>query len=371
MSKPIDIHALVDLVSSQQALLTQFLANLSPNNANTSSTLPPNPPNPLHVLRDSATLLKAHTTKLSLLLINKPFTATAVQKVLRDVSGTCLPAMMSAVEICQPEVWGSFLRHQVTARVRAVMREMDVCFNEVLQIATQELDSGSKPKPERSERTGGKQESARDTLTSTGVVWDACDALIELESVGIGGLAVQRAGEWRDMIKDAIEELKEWEEGDAEDDDDDDDQDEESDAVSDDQDDKDSIENMFSAANALPKNRPDLKKQLATANDKLKKIVMLYAALIKRRLKTFSPSAASIKDNIATLDRLITTLKELPESVDELATSFYDLDSDQVGQVMTKCLEKARYAADLVKLNWDGKEDEFTTWTNKWLDVIK
>ena len=178
------------------------------------------------------------------------------------------------------------------------------------------------------------------------------------------------------MIKDAIEELKEWEEGDVEDDDDDDDddndgQDEESDAASDDQDDKDSIENMFSAANALPKDRPDLKKQLATADDKLKKVAMLYAALIKRRLKTFSPSAASIKVNIATLDRLITTLRELPESVDELASSFYDLDSVQVDQVTTKCLEKARYAAGLVKLNWDGKEDEFTTWTDKWLDVMR
>lgn len=359
MSKQSDIRALVDLVSSQQTLLGQFLSTLSPssNDAVSLAQLPPNPPNPLHVLRDSATLLKAHTTKLSLLLINKPFTATAVQKVLRDVSGTCIPAMMSAVQICQPDVWGSFLHAQVVARVRTVLRETDVCYNEVNQIAHDELQVLTKTKA----KPNPNQEKGRDSLISTGVVWGACDKLIELESAGIGALAVRKAEEWRDMIKDAIQELKEWEE-DADDEDDDDDYEDS---------DKDSVEDMFSASNSLPKDRDDLKKQLATANDKLKKMGMLYAALIKRRLSTFTPAVSAIKANIHTLDKLLDTLKELPETVDDLASAFYDLDSDEVEQVMQKSITQARQAVELVKLSWAGKEDEFTTWANKWLDIMK
>lgn len=368
MSKQSDLHALLDNVSSQQALLAQFLVTLAPNSAlESSSRLPPNPPNPLLVLRDSATLLKAHTTKLSLLLINKPFTATAVQKVLRDVSGTCLPAMMSAVEICQPTVWGSFLRQQIIARVRTVMREMDVCYNEVKLITTQQIDEAAKAKAKP--KSGDVQDKGRDSLVSTGLVWDACDKLVELESVGIGGLAVKRAEEWRDMIKDAIEELKEWEEGDGEDDDDDEDEAANSDHEA--EDDKDSVDDMFSAANSLPKNRPDLSQRLATANDKLKKIGMLYAALTKRRLKTFTPAVAASQKNLVTLDNLLDTLKELPDTVDDLASSFYDLNTEQVDDGIQNCLEHATRAVELVKLDWDSNEDEFTAWANKWLEIVK
>lgn len=366
MSKQSDIQSLVSLVSSQQALLNTFLTNLAPNVTEAPSTdLPPNPPNPLHLLRDAATLLKAHITKLSLLLINKPFTATAIQKVVRDVSGTCLPAIMGAVELCQPDVWGSFLRQQVIGRVRTVMREMDLCYNETKQIALEELEALGQGKG----KSSAKQDQGRDSLVSTGVVWEACDRIIELDSVGIAGLAVKRAEEWRDMIKDAIEELKEWEDGDGEDDD------EEDDAAAsdndDDDDDKDSVDDMFSAANALPKNRPDLKEQLATANDKLKKIGMLYTALAKRRLKTFTPDVAATKANIHSLDELLNILKTLPDSVDDLASAFYDLDSDEVEQVMTKCIQDARKAAELAKLSWDAKDDEFTAWATKWLEVMK
>lgn len=361
-SKQDSLQSLIDLAASQKLLVSQYLAILSPTDSNPPSTLPPNPPNPLHVLRDSATLLKAHTTKLSLLLINKPFTPSAVTKVLRDVSGTCLPAMMTAVQICQPDVWGSFLRQRVVARVRAVMREVDVCLAEVNQIATEELSKSGKAKAKASDDKG------RDSLTSTGVVWEACDALIALETLGFSGLAARSLDESKDMIKDAIEELKEWEEGDGEDDDEDGD----GPAGSDDEDDdKDSIEDMFSAANSLPKNRPDLKKQLNTAIDKLRKIVMLYAALSKRRLKTFTPTVATTKKNIATLDSLLRLVNEIPTTVDDLANAFYELDSDEVDQITTKCISDATKAVELVKLNWDGQEDEFTTWANKWIDVMK
>ncbi|KAI5199017.1 hypothetical protein AUEXF2481DRAFT_3383 [Aureobasidium subglaciale EXF-2481] len=355
-------QTLIDLAQTQRALVAQYLTSLAPNADNDStSQLPPNPPNPLHVLRDSATLLKAHTTKLALLLINKPFTPTAVTTVLRDATQTCLPAMMSAVELCRPDIWGVFLHHQVVAKVRTVMREMVSFLEEVLDVARQ-VDTAN---------------HSKDTLASTGVLWEACDALVQLDSTGIAGLAVLKAQELRDTINDAIEELKEWEEGDGDDDDEDDDDEDDDDAdstTSDDKeerDDQDEFDDMFSAANRLPKDRTDLKERLQTAADKLKKIQFLYAAITKRRLKTFTPDIAARKVNILTLDKLMHLLKELPESVDDLANAFYELDADQVDTILASCVANACSAADLLKTDWNGKDDEFTAWVTKWTSIVK
>jgi hypothetical protein len=355
-------QTLIDLAQTQHALVVQYLASLTPTAStdSSSSQLPPNPPNPLHVLRDSATLLKAHTTKLALLLINKPFTPTAVTTVLRDATQTCLPAMMSAVELCQPDIWGVFLHHHVVAKVRTVMRETLSFLDEVLDVARQEDTANH----------------SKDTLASTGVLWDACDALIQLEQTGIAGLAVLKAEELRDTINDAIEELKEWEEGDGDDDDEDDDDDDDeddADSTSDDQlprDDQDEFDDMFSAANKLPKDRPDLKERLKTAADKLQKIQYLYAAITKRRLKTFTPDIASKKVNILTLDKLMHLLKELPEFVDDLANAFYELDASQVDTILATCIDNACSAANLLKTDWNDKDDEFTVWVTKWLAVV-
>lgn len=358
-------QTLIDFTNTQRTLVAQYLASLAPNASTDSSTqLPPNPPNPLHVLRDSATLLKAHTTKLALLLINKPFTPTAVTAVLRDATQTCLPAMMSAVELCRPDIWGVFLHHHVVAKVRTVMREMLSFLDEVLDVAREEDSSNH----------------SKDTLASTGVLWDACDALIQLEKTGIAGLAVLKAQELRDTINDAIQELKEWEEGDGDEDDDDseddnDDDDDDADSTTSSpqhsRDDQDEFDDIFSAANSLPKNRPDLKQRLNTSADKLKKIQFLYAAITKRRLKTFTPEVASKKVNILTLDKLMHLLKELPESVDDLANAFYELDAQQIDAILATCVENACSAADLLKTDWNGKDDEFTAWVTKWTAVVK
>lgn len=244
------------------------------------------------------------------------------------------------------------------------MREFDVCLAEVEQIATEELHTSGKTKA----KAQANDDNGRDSLTSTGVIWQACDAIIALETFGLSGIAVRSLDESRDMIKDAIEELKEWEEGDGEDDD----EDEDGPAGSDDEfEENDSVEDMFSAANSLPRNRPDLKKQLNTATDKLRKIVMLYAALSKRRLKTFTPAVATTKKNIAVLDDLLKIVNELPTTVDDLASAFYELDGEEVEQITTKCVSSATKAAALVKLDWNGREDEFTTWSSRWIEVMK
>jgi hypothetical protein len=378
-------QTLIHLAETQQVLVTQFLASLAPNTTTTTTTTDASsssssssnlPPNPLHVLRDSATLLKAHTTKLALLLINKPFTPSAVSHVLGNATQSCLAAMMSAVELCRADLWGVFLHHHVVAKVRTVMREMGCFLDQVVDAAREHAGAGA--------GAGAvTTKSKKDTLASTGVLWDACDDLVRLDELGIAGLAVVKAQELRDSINDAIQELQEWQEGDGNDDDDDDDDEDDDD---DDEEDahstsdnvhqdkryhQDEFDDMFSAANKLPKDRPDLKQRLASAVDKLKKIQFLYAAITKRRLQTFSQQVAAKKVNLVALDKVMLLLKELPESVDELANAFYEIDAEQIDIILAQCIDNACSAANLLKTDWNDKEDEFTAWATKWIALVK
>jgi len=355
-------RALDDLLTTTLAALTQFTTFLTPDGPSTATPEPiQDPPHPLHVLRDSALLVKAHTTKLSLLAINKPFTPSAIAKVLQQLSATCLPAMMSAVQICSQEkaVWGELMAREVQSRVRRVFREMETLLRELQSIA----QGGA------GRRGGGGR---RDSLSSTGVLWESCDALVELDRLGLPGLAVQKAEQYRDTLKDAIEELKEWAEGE---DPDTEGQDELLDGEDEGVDgDRESVEDIFHAANSMPSDRPELKRLVEEADRKLKKIVLLYTAVIKRRLKTFKPSSDEAEkggpSNVLRLDESMQSLKRIPHQVDELASCFYDLDEARVKEMLQKCVSEAKKARGAVVKSWTDEEDEFTAWSAKWLEAV-
>lgn len=355
---PTDTKALEDLIASTQALLAQFSASLTDKTSKPAIQPIANPPNPLQVFADAAKLLKAHVTKLSLLVLNKPFTPTAVTKVLRDLSTTCLPALISAVQICQQEkaTWGALLGREAQLRTQRLFKELETLLLEVKNVA-QGAAAGT---------SGG-----RDSLSATGVVWEACDSLIQLHSLGIAGLAVQKAEEWRDTIKDAIEELQEWAEGE------DLETEGQADALLDsddegvDGDDNDSLNDLFNAANSLPADRPELKELVEKAVEKLKKVEILYKALVKRRLKAYKSVTAvdGKQSSAAYLDEIMDNLKTLPDMIDDLASTFYDLEEESAKTALSDCVKKARETADMAKLDYDGKEDEFSTWSKKWIEA--
>lgn len=354
-SEVYNLRALNDLISSTLVLLGQFTSALKPSSGSTipaSTERIQRPPNPLHVLGDSAKLVKAHTTKLSLLAINKPFTPSAVVKVLKDLSGTCLPAMMSAVQICEQEkaTWSGILCREVQARVRRVFKEMETLLAEVRSIAA------------------GNDGVGRDSLSSTGIVWESCDALIELEQQGLPGLVALKAEQYRETIKDAMQEIQEWAEGD------DLDSEGRTDGLLDSDDegvdgDKDSIEDIFNAANSMPKDRPDLKALTEDADGKLKKIVILYQALSKRRIRTFSHSLEATENdlsNVSRLDELMVHLRRMPHQIDEFASNLYDLDDSTAQATLKRSVDEAKAACEVMKLDWNGKEDTFTEWLKRW-----
>lgn len=230
----------------------------------------------------------------------------------------------------------------------------------VLRIAETRQDAQGKD-------TGPTESEKQDVLSATGVLWEACDTLLKMCDDGIVGLVVKKAQEFRAVLLDAVEELKEWGE-DAEEDGDDAE-------TSDDEDD------IFGAENKLGKDDTVLRQLLDTSIKKLKMVSMLYQALLKRRLKTYPTvkTAMTTMTNGTTgperkpagiLDELMVLLKSIPESVDDLASAFYDLDEDGVKETLQKCCTAAKTAADLVKQNWTDDDDEFTAWSNKWVAAL-
>ena len=441
---PQDVPGLLALLSSTKTLVSAFLNALSPsanvtaataatasNPTSNNSSVPgqggasaaeqgqqatSNKPNPLDVLHDSGKLLKAQTTKLSLLALNKPFTPSAIGGIVRDVAATCLPAMMAAVELCHPRIWGATMRAEVIARVRRCLREVVTLLEDVEGVASTNAaptavsaakiggaatsTAGKAGGASRGVGAGGQsvglisraekdKTSSRDTLAATGIVWSACDALMELKALGVVGLVVQKAQQYRDTLKDAVEELKEWsEEADEDEDEDDDDDDSDDDAgVLDgnapgpDQSEQEELDALFGTANKLAHGNEALRTALADALKKLKLIVTLYEALIKRRLKTFSTgqSSATAETNLkaendepmARLSQLMAELAALPDAADELASAFYDLDKDRAVALLTEIMNSASVVAGSVQKNWNDAEDVYTTWSINWQKAIR
>ncbi|KAF2457833.1 hypothetical protein BDY21DRAFT_342924 [Lineolata rhizophorae] len=422
-----DIRSLIALTKSIQTLTSQYFAALTsaaptPSLAQTSSwsaasssatssravtsqTSPQEAPPLLPILRDAASLLKAHTTRLSLLLINNPYTPSAISSVLRDIANTALPTMIGAVDLAggisrspdpktreeasrtapvgsnQPtaEPIPRVLLLEVRARVRRVLREVDALLADVINGAEQELSrawdnttksNASSACTEALNISTGAEAAIRDCLASTGVLWEACDALVELEKVGLVGLVVKRAEEWRELIKDAAVELKEWA--------DDVEEEEDEGIVADDfGSNAEGVDEIFDTPNKFPRNDHQLRMQLERSIKKIKMVGMLYEALTKRRLMSFPPSAQHPSAQgeshrcLRTLDALMDILKALPDTVDELAGAFYELDRERAELMLSKCCDDARGAADLVRTSWRGDEDQFTAWSRMWNNALQ
>lgn len=367
MAKPKDLKALIELTKSTRTLLTHFQSSLAPSSAaipSDSQTTATELPNPLDAIKASTTLLKSHTTTLSLLLINPPLTPSALVIKIGDVTSGALSGMVAAASyVPQPgqrDDIGNIMRTELRAHVRRLLGTWGDVLAMVLRIAETRQQATGKD-------TGPTQSEKQDVLSATGVLWDSCDALLKLCDDGVVGLVVKKAGELRSTLLDAIEELKEWGE-DVEDDDD------EAEG-SDDEDD------MFGASNKLGKHDKELKELLDLSIKKLKMVGMLYQALIKRRLKTYttsaSPSTSTTNGNTETatpakkLGDLMAQLRTIPDTVDDLASAFYNLDEDEAKETLTKACTEAKCAAAPVKCSWTGSEDEFTAWYEKWMVAIE
>ena len=269
----------------------------------------------------------------------------------------------------QRDALGSVMRAELRAQVRRLLGTWGDILALILKLAGQR--EGKKGKD-----TGPTEAERQEVLAATGVVWEACDALLKTCNDGVVGLVVNKAEEYRSTLLDAVEELKEWGEDVA-------DEDEDKAEGSDAEDEFGDEDDIFGAANKLGKGDKALKDLLDTSVKKLNMVRMLYQALIKRRLKTFPKPSTSTPagttngdaieahiDTMTTLDKLMATLKEIPETVDDLASAFYDLNEEEAKETLEKCVGEAKSAVDLVHKSWTGADDEFTAWSEKWIVAL-
>ncbi|KAF2097027.1 hypothetical protein NA57DRAFT_57637 [Rhizodiscina lignyota] len=361
--------ALPALLESTHHLLARFQSLLLNSSASTASqsqspeSSSTSPPNPLSVLADAAKLLKAHTTKLGLLLLNKPFTPSAVVKVLSEITGTCLPAMMGAIELLNTPsgvCWGSCVEKHVKSKVNAVLGAVGELVKDIERVA----------KGEDAART---QKQSDSTLASTGQVWSTCDALVTISATSPADIVIKKAEEYRSLLRDAIDELKEWAE--------------EEDEGYDDEEVSDQDSDVQFGPSKCPTNKPELRAQVEGAVKKLKLVEMGYKALGKRRLKTFpfedvgrpngqTDETVKAQAGVKKLDEVMDLLKRIPEDVDELAGKFYELDEKGAVVQLQKCCDSAINAVVLVKNGWDdspepGQDRAFADWVDKWIPLLR
>ncbi|KAK3401766.1 hypothetical protein B0T20DRAFT_402552 [Sordaria brevicollis] len=375
------LDALNNLITSTLDLITRLetvVANITAENRSSST---PNPPsstpatnphpeiNPLSLASDSATLLRAHATKLSLLIINEPFTPSAICTILRQLTSGPLPGLASAAQICVPAQYTSTISQDLGYRISLVLKETKALVQRVPTDGKALKDNGQKNK--------GK------SVANTGTLWAACDELVAFAKRGFGGNLVKKAEELKDTVKDVMEELKEWgeETGSDEEDEEDDEEEEDEDVREVTQsleaakiaDTQAMLDDLMNSSSYIPRDDPDkIRERLESCLRRLRLVTLLYQATAKRRFKNLPQAAPAEGSEIPKrLDEIMVLLKKIPERFGSLALAFYELDPEEIDKLMDQCFFDCFAVAELLIKPWDGEKDEFSEWVVKFQAEVK
>ncbi|KAJ4993110.1 hypothetical protein SVAN01_01462 [Stagonosporopsis vannaccii] len=416
MAPPKDLPKLISLLQTTQSLLSHFSASLTPTptpaSTSTSTSTPSRagaqdlPTGPLAAISAATTVLKSHTTTLSLLLLTPPLTPSALMAKLGDVTSGPLAGMVAAASHepgpGEADELGRLMRAEMRTQVQRVVGAWGDVLAVVLGMATARKAGDGARAPSEPER--------KDVLAKTGVLWDVCDAVVRVCEGGVVGVVVKKAQQLRAVLLDAVEEMKEWGEdvaGSDEEEEEGDGDAEGSDGGFGDEDD------FFAAGNKIGKGDVELKALLDRSVKKLKMVGIMYQAVGKRRLSTFpaatskaartAPPAKPPADGASTieatsksnadatsaskpptkgaratssetpaqrLDALMAHLTTLPSLADDLASNFYDLDHEEAAVELEKLCNEAKSTVAIVERDWTGNEDEFTVWAGRWREAL-
>ncbi|KAJ5580084.1 uncharacterized protein N7459_006069 [Penicillium hispanicum] len=353
------------VLSTTLALLEQFqgtlIASSAPNAAESS-----NDAKALPLLATSSSALKAQVTKLSLLAITTPFTHSAVSNVLRACNDSVLPSLVTAALLVTPAGYTKAFHSEVLMLARTALTEFSTLTQEVKNVH-EKKEQAKKDGPNKKEDELVKAEKDAVTL-ATGRVWDACDAVADVANKGVVGFVMRRVEEWRDLVRDAVEEIEDWDPEEEEDDFFDDIMGDEKDADDDHKED-DSEENDSEIAAAL-------KEQKKATLRFLKPVAQIYPTIISYRLKNTGEVPLSSVSGVARLESLMSNLQNIPEQVDEAAGALYEDNVSKSAKFLKKTQKSATQAVHSVALLWDTAdgeqkpEDKFTIWSKTWLKVM-
>jgi hypothetical protein len=379
MPPPKDLPKLISLTQTTQTLLAHFQTSLAPpTDKSTSSNDAPDLPNgPLTAIHAATTLLKSHTTTLSLLLLTPPLTPSALIAKIGDVTSGALSGMVAAASYAPSAGTRDDLGQIMRGEMREAVKRVVAAWSEVLR---QVLTMAEARKELAGEDAGPSEAERRDVLAATGMVWDVCDRVLRLCDGGVVELVLKKAQQLRAVLLDAVEEIKEWGEDVASDSEDEEDKAEGSGGDDDGFGDED---DFFGANNKIGKGDVELKALLDRSVKKLKMVAIMYQAVGKRRLNTFpavrgSNPASAVATNSGDegdtpaqrLDKLMQILKTIPESVDDLASTFYELEQEEAEVALKKVCDEAKSAVEMMEKSWTGTDDEFTVWARKWTQAL-
>lgn len=211
--------------------------------------------------------------------------------------------------------------------------------------------------------------SDRDTLAATGQLWETCDEIAKVASSGLITLATEKLDAYHSLFKDAIAELEEWDPN-------------EEDTDTDSNPDSEHPNNP-SPSTTQPSQIPHL---LTLTLRLLRHIRLLYPALRKRRIRPFSPLPFSLPldsstspvspppppspPQIESLDKLLTSIGAFSSEADEIAAALYARDENEVLRRLLSLRGQAYTCVKDTMNNWNGAKDEFSTWAQKWLELI-
>lgn len=357
---------LLSVIETTLALLEQFVSSIS----TTASTTPTdsNPPkSPLPLLLASAQSLKGHTTKLSLLAINSPFTPSAIITVLSEVNSSILPSLVTATLLILPTQYTESFKTEARVLVKNALNEFRTLVEDVKSIA-------------RKDGKNLSDEEKANITSTTGRVWKACDDTVKAATDGVVGFVIAKAEEYLELVKDGMRELEEWDPEEDEDDmwDDafggsDDDVSATRDETGEDHVGEDNAgEEGADMTAKLLEERKQLVRLLAPVSK-------MYTSMISNRLKRMED-----KDVLPTyapqLDKLVGCLGGIPDSLDEAAGSLYEHDISSVEANAAIIHSTAVSAVEIVKLPFPkrgnsvdaaAKDDMFSKWAGIWLNVLE
>ena len=338
--------------------------------------------------RDSASLVKAHATKISLFIINEPFTPAVISKTLRDLVQGPIPALGSAVQLCHADLHTQVVRRDMAWRCSRVLKELKDLIEKIPK------DGKVLPPEKRSGMNHAAME--RGSITTTGLLWGVCDELIAFANMGVVGHLVKKAQQFEETLKDVMEELKEWAEESPDDDEDEDDDDDDDEGVggpangngtSATSDLADQMANTHIAAtqamvddlmdfhSAIPRDDPDkIRERLDSTLKRLRLTNLLYQAIIKRRLKILPKLPipdGSDSTIVSRLDEMAPLLRRIPDRFNSLAMAFYELSTADIDRLMDLCFFDAFALSELFAKPWEGEKDTFTDWARKFQAEIK
>lgn len=131
----------------------------------------------------------------------------------------------------------------------------------------------------------------------------------------------------------------------------------------------------MSSQATIPRDDPEkIRERLESTLRRIRLTVLLYQALIKRRLKTLPklPLAPQIVSaTVSRLDEVMPLLRRMTDRFNSLAVAFYELDSAEINKLMDQCFFDAFAVSELLARPWEGHKDEFTDWVAKFQVEIK